>query len=396
MTRHHSRAQEQRHQRIFARFARRIRRARGLRKTIELMVESFSDLLDADFDDLQAIIDLSELVAIHQPKLDRAEAIFRIRDVGDGSRRGNFQDIDDAVVQLSALFSLLAQLRRHYSKDSELIILILLAVEMLPRTASIIPNYIYVERYRRTLELAAILREPMQRAYVAALRSKYATLLAFDQRPEVLSLALDHFQEAVDEFADLDGEEIEGMKLSYGQCLNSFAQALQEKDFGDRISDLKRAIELCDQCRAISARHQHLGITAVSAQIRCVASNELFRRLGNLSENIGLLEEALEIGDEELEKLEKSSEEERGDAAYDLEFVRESLWLSIALKRALSLETKFAINKDEQINAALTAHCRQVLARQEEALAILGPIYSESFRQFSIQLGEERTPLSDS
>lgn len=89
MARQDLRKQKQRHQKIFARFARRIRRARGFRRTIQLMGESFSALVGADYDGLQALIDLSELVTIHQPRVEPDEVFFRIRDVSLGNIRAD-------------------------------------------------------------------------------------------------------------------------------------------------------------------------------------------------------------------------------------------------------------------------------------------------------------------
>lgn len=292
-------------------------------------------------------------------------------------------------MQILALFALIEQLRGYHLNDFELLFLLLLAVEELPQANLIIPNYFVVELNRRALELGSRLQKPVYRVHLASVRIHYAGGLAQDRRPEMIRLALKHFQQAADELANLYKEDIPTAGIFYGPCLNDFARTLKEKTFGDRRSDLEEAIELFDRCLAIPEHHEFLGTAAMSAKLRCDAANELFQLLGNEAENIELLEQSLQIADKELKALDSSSEAERRAATYDVHFTRESLWLSSALARSLVLEAKLALKEDDKIKELLTAHCRQVLARQEEVLATLGPTNQEIFSTFSTHLSAD-------
>lgn len=361
---------------IAVKFRRQIRRC-DLRQGLDLVILTCNELLKGESDFESSLEELTKLFAVHMRDVSSREIAFTLRSAVEPQQ--------DWRVPIVELFCLLELAKNRTQKTSPVPELVLGAVAVLPKYEG--ANIILRELCRKALELEVPSNEPDTELTRETLREQYATLLAQDERPEVIDHSIRQYEQVIAGLGTLREKGVKGAEVAYAKSLNNFAQTLRERTHADPIADRKKAIELFDICLALPARRESLGAYTMTVQSRTAAITELIQYLDNKSEKAELLEASVELATSALERVDKS--DGHSPEGYDLTKLRADLWLAWAnAKYWLLIITKDLATNTDEIEEELRRHCETAIEYLDELKDILGHEAIPSQHIFSRYLGE--------
>lgn len=364
---------------ITVKFRRRMRRC-DLRQGLDLVIVTFNELLKTDLDFESALEELTKLFTVHLRRVSSADIAQALRTA--------VQPQQDRHAPIVELFCLLELAKERSRKTSTIPQLLLGAVCVLPKTNTQAPNIILRKLYRRALDLDVKSNDPRTALMRESLREQYATLLAQDERPEVIQQSLRLYEQTIDALEKLRKEGVDGAENAYATCLNNFAQTLRERRYGDRTVDLQKAIQLFDTCRDIPARRESPGAYTMTVQSRTAAVNELVQHLEDNTTKVECLQQAVEIAESALERVDKHDGHD--SSGYDLTKLRADLWLAWANATFLLLDaSKQSASNPTKIEEQLRIHCEAAIGKLDELVPLLGSAALASLERFRAYLGGE-------